>query len=64
MGYFLNLFHLNNSEHQETDKYLKFCKNKRKLGPNYGQIFNTDIFPILQNCYNMSKSPNLYDFCD
>ena len=61
---FWNLFHLNNTEHQETDKYFKFCKNKRKLGPNYGQIFNTDIFPILQNCYNMSKSPNLYDFCD
>ena len=64
MGYFLNLFHLNNSEHQETDKYLKFCKKKRKLGPNYEEKFKADIFPILQNCYGKSSIPYFHIFCD
>jgi hypothetical protein len=58
-----NLFHLNNKEHEKMDKYMNSCK-KRLLDPDYQQIYKTEIFPILQNCFNKTELPEIYLFCD
>ena len=61
---FWDLYHLNNSEHKEMDDYSSYCKKKRSLGPDYNEIFKTNIFPILKDCYGMKKMPFLILFCD
>ena len=60
---YFNLYHLNSEEQKKMDEYLKFCK-KRILEIDYKDIFDKEIFPILQNFYGINKSPNLEDFCD
>ena len=55
-----NLFQLNDTEHQELDKYVNYCNNKkRRRLPNFGPIF-----PILQECFGARKNPNPAIFCD
>ena len=61
---FWDLYHLNKNEHKEMDNYSSYCKKKRSLGPNYNEIFKTNIFPILKDCYGMTTIPNLGVFCD
>ena len=57
---FWNLFQLNDTEHQELDKYLNYCNNKkRRRLPNINQIF-----PILKECFGKNKAPNPAVFCD
>ena len=57
---FWNLFQLNDTEHQELDKYMNYCNNKkRRRLPNYNQIF-----PILKECFGANKIPNTAKFCD
>ena len=58
-----NLFQLNNSEHEEIDKYFNYCNRKRRL-PNYNEILKNEIFPILKNCYGAQHIPNVGGFCD
>ena len=58
-----NLFHLNKKEHKKMDKYMNSCR-KRVLGPNYLEIYKTEIFPILKNCFNKTEIPEIYGFCD
>ena len=60
---FKNLYHLNKKEKEEMDNYFNLC-NKRKLNQNFSNYFNSEIFPILQDCYNINKTPNFNDFCD
>ena len=45
------------------EEYEKTCK-KRILNINYKQIFEKEIFPILQNFYNKTEIPKLSHFCD
>ena len=45
------------------EEYEKNCK-KRVLSVNYKQIFEKEIFPILQNFYNKTEFPILGLFCD
>ena len=61
--YYWNLFHLNDEEHREMDKYKKFCK-KRDLDIDYNQFFSQEIFPILKDCFGTQNTPNIYEFCD
>ena len=57
---FWNLFQLNDTEHQELDKYLNYCNNKkRRRLPNINQIF-----PILKECFGKDRAPNPAVFCD
>ena len=58
-----NLFLLNEEEIKEAEKYKNYCK-KRNLDIDYKQIFSTEIFPLLKNCYGVQNTPNLYGFCD
>ena len=60
---YLNLFHLNDKEHEIMDKYIRFC-NKRKLTENYMENFKNEIYPILKNYYGILEYPNLEYFCD
>ena len=61
---FWNLYCIKKEERQELDKYRNYCKNKRSLGVDYNQIFQSEIFPILQNCFGIKNSPNIGGFCD
>ena len=60
---FWNLYHINDKEHKKMNEYKKSCQ-KRALGPDYSQIYKTEIFPILKSCYNISNKPEVYGFCD
>ena len=62
---FWNLFHLNDKERREMDKYSNYCNKKRRLDINYKEMFYTDIFPILEKCYGIkNKDINLHTYCD
>ena len=58
-----NLFHLNDEEHREMDKYRNFCK-KRVLDIDYNQYFSQEILPILKDCFGTKNTPNFGGFCD
>ena len=60
---FMNLFNLDDKEHEEMEKYQNYCK-KRNLEFNYKKIFYTEIFPILEKCYGTENTTHLYSFCD
>ena len=60
---FWNLYCINKEERKELDIYINYCKNKRSLGVDYKQIFKTEIYPILQDCFGMTNTPSLYGFC-
>ena len=60
---YYNLFNLNDSEHEEVDKYFNYCNKKRRL-PDYSDIFKNEIFPILKNCYGAQDIPHKSSFCD
>jgi len=57
---FWELYQLNRTERQEREKYFNFCRNnkKRRL-PSINEIF-----PILQECYGVTKAPDVGGFCD
>lgn len=58
-----NLFQLNNSEHEELDRYFQYCNKKRFL-PDHLNILRNEIFPFLKECYGKSNVPNPGYFCD
>ena len=64
-GYFMNLFHLDPKEQAEMNKYVANCP-KRKLGKNFGEIYNREIFPNLKKCIQMEnkRDDGLWNFCD
>ena len=64
-GNFMDLFHLDPNEKAEMNKYIASCP-KRKLGKNYGDIFNREIFPNVRKCYMMENITNggMGFFCD
>ena len=64
-GNFMDLFHLDPNEKAEMNKYITSCP-KRKLGKNYGDIFNREIFPNVRKCYMMENITNggMGFFCD
>ena len=61
---YMNLFHLNKKEQEEMNNYYNSCNKKRLLNQDFLQYFKSDIFSILGNCFNITKTPNLNGFCD
>ena len=59
---FWNLYYLSPEEQKEMNKYEHFCKEK--LDIDYRQYFNTEIFPILNNCYGTPRTLSLHGFCE
>ena len=63
--YSMNLYHFDNQEQKEMEKYLELCP-KRNLAKNYIDIYNREIFPNIKKCYlmkNISDS-GMNRFCD
>ena len=58
-----NIYNLNPEKSKEMNKYKKLSKN-RILNIDYRQYFNSEIFPILNNCFGVQKAPNLHKFCE
>ena len=57
---FWNLYQINQTYAQESNKYFKYCnKNKKRRLPNIN-----DIFPILKKCFEFQNPPEVGPFCD
>lgn len=59
-----NLFHLDEKEKKEMDKYERYCNNKRRLEIDYRKLFKSEIAPILRNCYGTLFTLSIHAFCD
>ena len=60
----LNLFHIDEKEKKEMDKYEKYCNKKRKLEIDYRKLFKSEIAPILKECYGTRFTLSIHAFCD
>ena len=61
---YLRLFHLDENEKKEMDKYEKYCNKKRRLEIDYRKLFKSDIEPILKDCNDKRFTLSIHVFCD